>query len=211
MLSLTSLTVGPLRENCTLLADDETQTAVLIDPGDEAGQLLVVLKQHGLELSQIWLTHAHFDHVGAIADILDEHRVPVLMHPAGAPVLAQAAASAARWGLSVRQPPTDFQPLEPDQTLHFAGQEVCCLFTPGHAPGHIAFYFPEKHLIIGGDALFRGSIGRTDIPFGNHAQLLKSIKTKLLTLPADTTVYPGHGPQTTIGEEARSNPFLASV
>ncbi len=208
---LECLTVGPLQENCYLLADPATQEAVLIDPGDEAARLLEALDERGLALRAVWLTHAHFDHVGAVADVLARYPAPLYLHPAAAPLLAHAGASAARWGIPLKQPPTDFLPLSDEQTLALGGLQARCLFTPGHAPGHIAFYLPEEEVVIAGDALFQGSIGRTDLPGGNHAQLLESVRTKLLTLPPQTKVYPGHGPATTIGEEARTNPFLRAL
>ena len=206
MLPLQRFTVGPLQENCYLLTDDETKGAVLIDPGDEAPRLIQALK--GYTLQEIWLTHAHFDHVGALAELQEAYDVPTHLHPADEPLLASAASSAARFGLQLKQPKVDYQPLADAQVLSFGDHEVHCLFTPGHAPGHIAFYIPDQGIVLAGDALFRGSIGRTDLPGGNHAQLIESIRTKLLTLSQDTIVYPGHGPETTIGREAKSNPFL---
>ena len=205
---LECLTVGPLQENCYLLADTHTKEAVLIDPGDEAARLLEVLDDKGLTLRAVWLTHAHFDHVGAVADILERYPVPLYLHPADAPLLEHASASAARWGIPLKQPPTDFLTLSGKQILTLGSLQAHCLFTPGHAPGHIAFYLPTEGIVIAGDALFQGSIGRTDLPGGDQAQLLESIRRELLILPPQTKVYPGHGPATTVGEEARSNPFL---
>ena len=207
---LECLTVGPLQENCYLLADLATKEAVLIDPGDEAPRLLRALDERELTLQAVWLTHAHFDHVGAVAEVLERYPVPLYLHPADAPLLAHASASAARWGIPLKQPSTDFLPLSDGQTLTLGGLRAHCLFTPGHAPGHIAFYLPEEEVVIAGDALFQGSIGRTDLPGGDHAQLLESIRTKLLTLPPQTKVHPGHGPATTVGREAQSNPFLTA-
>lgn len=206
MLSLERFTVGPLQENCYLLTDDDTKRAVLVDPGDEAPRLMRALE--GLELQAIWLTHAHFDHVGALAELQKAYDVPTYLHPADEPLLAHAAASAARFGLRLRQPVVDYEPLADAQVLQLGGREARCLFTPGHAPGHISFYWPEQGIVLAGDALFQGSIGRTDLPGGDHAQLTESIRTQLLTLPEETVVYPGHGPETSIGHEAKTNPFL---
>lgn len=206
MLSLQRFTVGPLQENCYLLTDDDTNSAVLVDPGDEATKLIQALEDY--DLQAIWLTHAHFDHVGALAELQEVYDTPTYLHPADEPLLANAAASAARFGLRLRQPAVDYQPLADAQTLSFGGREVRCLFTPGHAPGHIAFYIPDEGVVLAGDALFRGSIGRTDLPGGDYAQLVESIRRELLTLPGETVVYPGHGPETTVEREAKSNPFL---
>ena len=206
MLSLQRFTVGPLQENCYLLTDEETKGAVLIDPGDEAPKLIQALG--GYDLRAIWLTHAHFDHVGALAQLQEAYSVPTYLHPADEPLLANAAASAARFGLRLRQPEVEYEPLGDAQVLSLGAHQAHSLFTPGHAPGHIAFYLPDEAFVLAGDALFQGSVGRTDLPGGNHAQLIRSIKSKLLTLPDETTVYPGHGPETTVGREAKTNPFL---
>ncbi len=208
MLSVQTLTVGPLQENCYLLRDTGTGQAVLVDPGDEAERLLGALGQD--TLTAIWLTHAHFDHVGALAAVYRQSPAPVYLHPEDDVLLANAAAGAAMFGQALEQPQVPTLPLEPGQTLRFGAHDATCLFTPGHAPGHMAFYFAASSLVLAGDALFRGSVGRTDLPGGNGPQLLKSIRQELLTLPDETRVLPGHGPETTIGYERRTNPFLAS-
>ena len=201
-----TLTVGPLRENCYLLADPKTRQAVLIDPGDEAERLIAALD--GFELIAVWLTHAHFDHIGALAELHRTFPVPVYLHDNDRELFAHAAESAAFFGLTLEQPTLEPLPLQPGQTLSLGRYEVRCLFTPGHAPGHTAFYLPEHALVFSGDALFRGAVGRTDIPGGNHEQLLASIHRELLTLPGETRVLPGHGAETTVGAERQTNPFL---
>ena len=206
-LTLKTYTVGPLMENCYLLTDEASRAAVFVDPGEDAPALLKALQ--GLELSAIWLTHAHFDHIGAIADIAAVWSVPVLLHPDDRVLYANAHQAAQMWDVPFKQPTTPTTDLSAGQVLNVAGQEVHCLFTPGHAPGHIAFYLPSEGYVLAGDALFQGSIGRTDLPLGNHEQLLESVRTQLLTLPDETVVYPGHGPKTTVGAEKRSNPFLS--
>jgi hydroxyacylglutathione hydrolase len=204
---LETFTVGPLQENCTLLQD--SKQAILIDPGDEAQRLLRGLADKSLALQAIWLTHAHFDHIGAIAELQEAlGDIPVYLHPNDRPIFENGHLAAARWDIPFRQPNTKTLELADQQILEFAGTDVHCLFTPGHAPGHIAFYVPSQGFVIAGDALFRGSIGRTDLPMGNQHQLLESIRSRLLTLPDETVVYPGHGPKTTIGFEKQSNPFL---
>ncbi len=198
--------VGALQANAYLLVEDGH--AVVIDPGDEPGRLLAALDRHGAALDAVWLTHADFDHVGGLAGLLEARRAPVYLHPGDAPLLASAARQAAAWGLSIAQPPTDTEPLADDMQLSLAGVVARCLFTPGHSPGHIAFHLPSEDLVLTGDALFRGSIGRTDRPFGDTDRLLRSIRERLLVLPDETRALPGHGPETTIGLEKRSNPFL---
>jgi hydroxyacylglutathione hydrolase len=206
-LHLETYTVGPLQENCTLLHDGKN--AVFIDPGDEARRLLKALGDKSLTLEAIWLTHAHFDHIGAIAGLQEAiGEVPVYLHPNDNVLFENAHLAAQRWEIPFQQPTTTTLPLEDKQVLKFSGVDVQCLFTPGHAPGHLAFYLPSGKAVIAGDALFKGSIGRTDLPMGNHQQLLESIRVKLFTLPDETVVYPGHGPTTTIGVEKRTNPFL---
>lgn len=206
-MNLTGLAVGPLQANCYVL--DDGATAVVVDPGGDAAAIGAVLRQRALDLAQVWLTHAHFDHVGGLAELLSAHGdVPVRMHPADAPLLTHAARSAAAWGVLIDQPPTATVDLHDEEVLTFGGRDVRCLHTPGHAPGHVAFWIPEDGVVLSGDALFRGSIGRTDLPMGDHATLLASIEERLLTLPDETDVLPGHGPATTIGREKRSNPFL---
>jgi len=204
MLSLTCLTVGPLQENAYLLTDGGK--AVLVDPGDEAERLLEAVE--GFDLEAVWLTHAHFDHVGALAGVKEHYDVPVYLHPADVPFLRGAADIARSFGLYLRQPQVETQPLAHGQRLQLGAYEATCLYTPGHAPGHMAFYFPTEGFLLAGDALFRGSIGRYDLPGGDYGTLIQSIRRELLTLPDETVVYPGHGPETTIGQERRTNPFL---
>ncbi len=206
-LKLETHTVGPLQENCTLLSS--TNQAILVDPGDEAQRLLKILKDNSLTLQAIWLTHAHFDHIGAVAELQEAlGDIPVYLHPNDNVLFENAHLAAARWEIPFKQPHAKTLPLEDKQVLNFANTDIHCLFTPGHAPGHIAFYVPSQGFVIAGDALFKGSIGRTDLPMGNHQQLLESIRSRLFTLPDETVVYPGHGESTTIGFEKQTNPFL---
>jgi glyoxylase-like metal-dependent hydrolase (beta-lactamase superfamily II) len=206
-ISIQIFTVGPLQENCYLLSDETTKQAVLVDPGEEAPRLLKALEN--LSLAAIWLTHSHFDHIGAIADIQDAlGNIPVYLHPEDKVIFNNAYKAAQLWEIPFRQPKTETHNLADGQILKLNDTEVHCLFTPGHAPGHIAFYVPDKSFVLSGDALFKGGIGRTDFVMGNHQQLLDSIRTKLFTLPDDTVVYSGHGPETTIGFEKKTNPFL---
>ncbi len=200
-------TVGPLSENCWLLADDLAGVAVLVDPGDEPERLMAAIADSGFVLSAIWLTHGHFDHVGAIAGIRQVHDVPVLLHPADRMLYDNATSSALRWGLQVETPPP------PDLELSEGAQVSCGAHVfdvwhlPGHAPGHVAFI--GQGLCVSGDLLFEGSIGRTDLPFCD-AQAMKRSLQRLMTLPPETRVLPGHGGSTSIGQEIATNPFLAA-
>ena len=208
-LSVYLFTVGPLQENCYLLADEKSKAAVLIDPGDDADLLLGVLKEKNYKLQAIWLTHAHFDHVGAVEDITQAFDVPVLLHAKDNILYDNAAMAAARWEITIKQPSQKPTELKDGQILKLGDTEVECIFTPGHAPGHIAFYVKSEKLLLSGDALFKEGIGRTDLPFGDHQQLLKSIKERLFVLPDDTNVYSGHGEGTTIAHEKEYNPFVS--
>ena len=182
---------------------------MVVDPGDEGGALAAALAERGWELAAVWLTHAHFDHVGGITALLrTAGEVPVHMHPADEPLLRNAVASAARFGLEIEAPPLDYVPLAHGETVTAAGISARALHTPGHAPGHVAFYLPEGGMVLSGDALFNNSIGRSDLPYGDSEELLASIRRELLTLPPETRVLPGHGGPTTVAAEAASNPFL---
>jgi len=211
-LQILQLSVGPLEVNCyVLLVGDR---AVVVDPGEEGERIAAALRERGASLEAIWLTHAHFDHVGGISALLENRpegglaEVPVLLHPADDVLLKNAVAAAARWSLRIDAPPTDTMPLEHGQVLELGGVRVRALHTPGHAPGHVAFHVQEHSVVLTGDALFAGSVGRTDLPLSDGPQLLDSIRRELLTLPDETVVLPGHGPSTTIGAERFGNPFL---
>lgn len=198
------LSVGPLQENTYLLVGESGRGAI-VDPGDEPGRILAEVRRVGLHPEAILLTHAHFDHVGAVAPLVEALHLPVYLHPSDLPLYLSAAQNAARWGLSIPQPPEPTLPLAEGQTLDFGlGLEV--LFLPGHAPGHVAFYKPGH--LVSGDVLFRGGIGRYDLP-GSDPQALFASLQKLTRLPPQTLVYPGHGPLTTLAEEMASNPYLA--
>ncbi|MDT3682310.1 MAG: MBL fold metallo-hydrolase [Truepera sp.] len=199
--------LGPLKANGYLLI--EGGDVVVVDPGGEGEDLAAALKERGWTLKAVWLTHAHFDHVGGVAGLLRAAgSVPVHMHPADEQLLRHAAQSAARWNIEIEAPPTDFVALGHGETLVSGAVSARVLHTPGHAPGHVAFYLEDAATVLSGDALFKGSIGRTDLPYGDHEQLLESIRRELLSLPAETRVLPGHGEPTTVAAESASNPFL---
>jgi hydroxyacylglutathione hydrolase len=204
-MKIETLTVGPLEENCYLVIDESTNRAVLIDPGDEPERILAALHDSGATLESVWLTHAHFDHLGGLAGVLRAHPVPVHMHPLEAPLHGVAVDSALRFGIRIEAPPAPDRELAEGDRLKIGSQELSVMHVPGHAPGHVAFY--DDSVVFGGDCLFAGSIGRTDLPFGDRDTLDASV-ARIIALGDELTVYPGHGPATTIGRERQTNPFV---
>jgi glyoxylase-like metal-dependent hydrolase (beta-lactamase superfamily II) len=202
------LPVGPVATNCYIAGCEQTHLAAVIDPGAEAPQILAQLEQRKLKLAYILITHAHFDHIGALADLLDAAGpVPVGMHPADLPLFRHNG-GATLFGMYIRPAP------EPDQTLaHGQVVEVGTLrfavrHAPGHTPGHVIFYEQGAGAAFAGDVIFENSIGRTDLPGASYEQLMTSIREQILTLPSDTTLFPGHGPRTSVAREQAENPFL---
>jgi glyoxylase-like metal-dependent hydrolase (beta-lactamase superfamily II) len=204
-LTLRQLTVGPLQENCWLLADTISGKAVLIDPGDESDVLLAAVDATGCALEAIWLTHAHFDHVGGVAGVVAARPVPIWLHPADAFFYANAASNAARWGVVIQDPPPADHELAEGDRVQLGDHLFDVWHLPGHAPGHVAFI--GHGLCLSGDLLFAGSIGRTDLPLCDPTAMHRSLM-RMATLNSETRVCPGHGVSTTIGRELASNPFL---
>jgi glyoxylase-like metal-dependent hydrolase (beta-lactamase superfamily II) len=201
-------TVGAFQENCYLLTDDRAGVCVLIDPGSEPDRLIAAVEDTGAEPQAIWVTHGHLDHVGAIAGLARRWKLPIHLHPLDQPLYAAASRQAAAYGLSMEQPPAADRSLGDGDVLELGRFRFTVMHAPGHAPGHIVIH--GHGLAFVGDCLFAGSIGRTDLPLSNPADLAKSLE-RIVTLPEETVVYPGHGPATTIGREMRSNPFLTGV
>lgn len=203
---LMRLVVGPLQVNCFILADEKTKEAVVIDPGDDGADILKVIQEKGLKVKYIVNTHAHFDHVGANKAIKEATGAELLIHEGDAPVLATVSLQSSSFGMkAVSSPPADRHVTHGD-VIKAGEVELKVLHTPGHTPGGISLL--EQGIVFTGDALFAGSIGRTDFPGGDLKTLLRSIKTNLMTLPDETRVFPGHGPASTIGDERVENPFL---
>ena len=213
MLRVVPFTFNGFAENTYLLIDEATRATALVDPGmyspAEQEQLRGYVEREELDVRYILLTHAHIDHVLGNAFALRQYPgVPLLLHLADWPTLRAVATYAGPYGFAQYEASEPTGELLPGQVIELGESRLEVRFAPGHAPGHVVLYDRGGGQLIGGDVLFRGSIGRTDLPGGNHQQLLQSIGRELLSLPDATVVYPGHGPATTVGEERRSNPFL---
>ena len=201
-------TVGAFQENSYVVVDPSTRVAALVDPGAEPEELIAMVRATGATLQAIWLTHAHIDHIGAIAPIKRVWDVPVYLHPADRPLYDRGAAQAAVYGVPFEQPPAPDRELAEGDVLTLGALRFDVLHVPGHAPGHVVLV-TDGHM-IGGDLLFAGSIGRTDLPFSDPDRMMESLE-RVAALPEETMVYPGHGPTTAIGRERRTNPFLTGV
>jgi hydroxyacylglutathione hydrolase len=204
-------TVGPVRENCYIIRKDGSDRAVIIDPGDEAETLLGAIDELGVTLDGILLTHTHFDHVGAVAPVARATGAEVWVPKIERFVLADIMSFVPRPGFGPYESYDAEHTLSGGERLELAGFEIDVLSTPGHSPGHVTFSRPDEQAIFSGDVLFQQSIGRSDLPGGDHATLLESIRMLLETLPDETAVHPGHMGLTTLGAERAGNPFLAEL
>jgi hydroxyacylglutathione hydrolase len=200
-----TLTVGAFQENCYLVIDERTKRSVVVDPGSEGERIVEAIEKSGTTLEGIWITHAHIDHVGAIATIKRHWDVPVFLHPLDRRLYEAAPRQAEVYGVPFEDSPLPDREFRDGQKLRVGDVEMTVMHTPGHAPGHVVIHGDGIALV--GDCLFAGSIGRTDLPFSNPPDLVASLE-KIVALDPDTVVYPGHGTDTTIGEERLSNPFL---
>ena len=205
---LETFPVGPLHCNCTILGDEATHEAMVVDPGDNIPEILSRLQKHGLTLRQIVVTHAHIDHVGGAAQLRKLTGAPVLMNQQDLALLGMMEMQAGWLGVPTPEVAPPDASAEDGLAIGLAALPAEVIHTPGHTPGSICLLFPAQHLLLAGDTLFAGSIGRTDLPGGDGHQILRSLRDRLLVLPDATRVVPGHGPETTIGEERHSNPFL---
>ena len=200
-----SRTVGLLEENSYLVVDDATHEAVLIDPGDDAGVLIDMIRESDAQLRGIWITHGHLDHIGAVSAIRREYDVPVYLHAADRPVYEAQSFFAQAYGMPFEQPDAADADVAHGDVMRVGSLAFDVHHTPGHSPGHVIFV--GHGVMLGGDVLFAGSIGRTDLPLANPAHMAETLDF-VRTLPPETIVYPGHGAPTTSGAELRSNPFL---
>jgi len=206
-LEILAIPNGTFVQNCYLVYPHGSTEAAIVDPGEEADRILAEATKRGLRITAIWLTHAHIDHVMGIAAIREATGAPIYLHPADRPLYDNAPAQGLWFGVALsRLPPPDVE-LHHGDRLKLGDIALEVRHVPGHSPGHVVLVAPGA--VLGGDVLFAGSIGRTDLPGGDHEALLAGIRRELLTLPDETIVYSGHGPPTTIGEERKSNPFLA--
>ncbi|HEX9488259.1 MAG TPA: MBL fold metallo-hydrolase [Gemmatimonadales bacterium] len=200
---------GQFVENCYFVIDEATGECAIIDPGEEAGVIAHKLQAEGVRPVGIWLTHAHIDHVLGVPRLKAETGAPIYLHPADRPLYDHAPEQAFAFGLRAERLPVPDRELAHGDELRIGGLDFRVRHAPGHSPGSVVF--EGQGVVLGGDVLFQGSIGRTDLPGGDFDTLVKSIERELLTLPDSTIVYSGHGPETTVGRERRANPFLTGA
>jgi hydroxyacylglutathione hydrolase len=202
------LPVGPLQCNCSVIGDETTHEAMVIDPGDEIEDILALIRKHNLQVKQIVITHAHIDHVGGAMKLRAATGAPILLNQNDYELLKMLDVQAAWIGVASPGEVVIDRSVSTGETVTAGSLTAEILHTPGHTEGSICLYFPAQQKLIAGDTLFAGSIGRTDLPGGSHKKILSSIHETLLALPDETVVIPGHGELTTIGKERESNPFL---
>ncbi|MGC2193148.1 MAG: MBL fold metallo-hydrolase [Terriglobales bacterium] len=202
------LPVGPLQCNCSVIGDETTREGIVIDPGDDIEQVLALVRKHHLQVQQIVITHAHIDHVGGAMKLRAATGAPILLNQNDYALLKMLDVQAAWIGMATPGKVEIDQDLGHADTVKAGSLAAHVLHTPGHTEGSVCLYFPAESKLIAGDTLFAGSIGRTDLPGGSYEKILHSLHDRVLALPDETVVVPGHGPLTTIGKERESNPFL---
>jgi hydroxyacylglutathione hydrolase len=203
--------VGPLQCNCSILGDEQAGEAIVIDPGDEIGRIHRRLGELGLKLKQILVTHAHIDHVGGALKLKRLTGAPILFNQGDLPQLKIMEMQAGWLGIPTPETAPPDEPMADGIVVGLASCPAQVIHTPGHTQGSVCLHFAPLKLLVAGDTLFAGSIGRTDLPGGNYGQIIDSIQSRLLPLPDETKVLPGHGPDTTIGAERINNPFLRNL
>jgi glyoxylase-like metal-dependent hydrolase (beta-lactamase superfamily II) len=201
--------VTPFQQNCTILFDDATKQGVVVDPGGDVDRILAAIRDNDLAIEAIWITHGHIDHAGGAEELKEALGVEIIgPHKDDAPLMARIEAQGQAYGITGVRNCTPDRYLNEGDTVSFAGHDFEVLHCPGHAPGHVVYYDRAAKFAHVGDVLFNGSVGRTDLPGGNHEALIRSIKEKLLPLGDDIGFICGHGPGSRFGDERRSNPFL---
>ena len=212
MLHYLTIPVTAFQQNCSLVWCDQTLQAAVIDPGGDLDRLLAHVAQLNLKLEQIWLTHAHIDHAGGTADLARRLSLPIIgPHPGDQFWIDGLPQQGAMFGFPPAEPFTPTRWLDDGDTVTLAGHVLQVRHCPGHTPGHVVFYSPEIQRAFVGDVLFAGSMGRTDFPGGNHAQLIASITKRLWPMGDDTVFIPGHGPESTFGAERQTNPYVGGT
>jgi hydroxyacylglutathione hydrolase len=202
------LPVGPLQCNCSIVGDEISREAMVIDPGDDIADILAIIQKHNLSVKQIVITHAHIDHVGGAMKLREATGAPILLNENDYALLKMIDVQAAWIGMQSPGKVEIDRNIGEQETVQAGSLLANVIHTPGHTEGSVCLYFPAEKKLIAGDTLFSGSIGRTDLPGGSFDKIMRSLREKVLALPDDTTVIPGHGPLTTIGLERESNPFL---
>jgi hydroxyacylglutathione hydrolase len=202
------LPVGMLGCNCSVIGDEISREAIVIDPGDDVSEIIAILERNRLIVKMIVITHAHIDHIGGAEKLRTHTGAPVYMHEADKMLSDRLDVQASWLGVETPKDPGIDKPAREGDIIRAGSIEAHVLHTPGHTPGSISLFLPFEKKVLAGDTLFQGSIGRTDLPGGDTAQIGRSIRGKLYTLPEDTIVFPGHGETTSIGEEKRHNPFV---
>lgn len=202
------LAVGPLQCNCSVIGDESTREAMVIDPGDDIEEIAAIIRKHNLQVKQIVITHAHIDHVGGAMKLRTLTGAPILLNQNDYALLKMLDVQATWIGMAAPGDVKIDASLGHGDALSTGSLQANILHTPGHTEGSVCLYFPANKLLIAGDTLFAGSIGRTDLPGGSFEKIMRSLHQKVLALPDETVVIPGHGPKTTIGDEREGNPFL---
>ena len=205
------LTVGPVAENCFVARVEGSERALVVDPGDEAERILAAVDELGASVEAILLTHCHFDHIGAVAPVAEAIGATVWCPEIEVPVLADIMAFVPWPGFGPYESYDADETVSGGERLSLAGLEIDVLFTPGHSPGHVTYAISDHAALFSGDVLFRGSVGRVDLPGGDGPTLMESIRTLVDRFPGETTIYPGHMGITTLGDERATNPFLAEL
>ena len=207
-LDVQMLTVGPIAENCFVLRREGAGRGLIVDPGEEPDRILEAVERMGVKVEAILITHCHFDHIGAVAPVATVTGAPVYCPEIERPLLADVMAYVPVPGIGPYDSYEADETLKGGETLELAGMTIDVLFTPGHSPGHLTYSIRGEEAIFSGDVLFKGSVGRVDLPGADWDTLLASVRTLAERYPAETVVYPGHGPVTTVGQERQYNPFF---